>query len=441
LGEPPRTVPEPEVGSDRVNRVFSGRRRAGNLRPSLLTSMIRTTPRHRCYIALALAWTVAARADEQRSSGEAPAPSPTPEAIAAPAAQPPLPPTPEGAAPAEAPTAPAEASSAATPAPRPDDVFSGKPAPDAGSGEHSWFDEGHAAVGRIFFAPVVRLDRFFSDETDLDPERARSFARLRSAVRLREDGKPQTSIDLVADIKFPGVNRWLDRARLVISGEGDTNEDPTVPSGSTSPFTSRPRGLTRLELRFGAWDAVRAHVDVGAGLLFRLPVGAFARVRYRQAVPIADLLVARFSTQGFWRTDTLFGSRVSAELDWPIGKSSVARLGGASQVAQRKTRGIEYGSALTFSHAFSPTVAVALGVDAQGSVRDPVTFQKYRAFTRLRHDVLRRWIFVEAEPEIGWPWTPERGRYRALAVTLRLELQFEGAGAAEAAAERRPPPG
>jgi hypothetical protein len=329
----------------------------------------------------------------------------------------------------------------ATPAPRPDDVFSGRPADDGGRPppeEHSWFDAGHAFVGRIFFAPTVRLDRFFSDETDLDPERAQSFARLRTGLRLRQDGKPQASVDLVADIKLPGVNHWLGRSRLVFTGESDSENDALNPSGSTTPFTSRERNRPSLEFRFGAYHGIRSSVDLGAGVMFRLPPGAFSRVRYRLAVPIDDVMLARFSTQVFWRTDMHLGTRASSALDWPFGSSTMLRLGAASQVAQRRTRGIEYGTELVLAHAFSPTFAVALGTDAQGSVKDPVLFQKYRIFTRFRHDVLRRWLFLEAEPELGWPWTPLRGRYRAYAVILRLEVQFEGDRAVEAQA--RPPP-
>jgi hypothetical protein len=308
--------------------------------------------------------------------------------------------------------------------------------------EHSWFDAGHAFVGRLFFAPTVRLDRFFSDQTDLDPERAQSFARLRTSLRLRQDGKPRYGLDFVADVKLPGLNRWLDdRFRLILTGQGEASEDALNPDGTTNAFTSRDRTTPNLELRFGAYKGIRNSVDVGAGVLFRLPPGAFGRVRYRLAVPIDDALLARFSTQGFWRTDMHLGARASSELDWPFTPSSQLRLGAASQVAQRRTRGIEYGTELVLAHAFSPTVAVALGTDAQGSVRDPVLFQKYRVYGRLRHDVLRRWLFLEVEPEVGWPWTRQRGRYRAFAVLFRVEVQFEGAGAVEASAPDRPPAG
>jgi hypothetical protein len=318
------------------------------------------------------------------------------------------------------------------PPPRPEDVFSGRPPKDDDDLEDrelSWFDSGHEAVGRAFFGPAIRIDRFFSDETDLDPERAESFARLRTGVRLREDGEPRYTVDVLADIRLPGVNRWLDRTRLVLTGASDP--DTTTVDGTPPATATQERSTPNLELRFGAYRGIRSSVDLGAGVLFRLPVGAFARVRYRMAVPIEDRLVGRFSSQVFWRTDLHLGTRLTAALEWPATSSSLVRLGTTAQVAQRKTRGVEYGADLGYSYAFTRRSAIALGTEASGASEFPIAVKKYRLFTRFRQDVLRHWIFVDVEPEIGWPWTRARGRYRAYAVTFRLEVQFEGDRAVE----------
>lgn len=328
----------------------------------------------------------------------------------------------------------------ATPPPNPDQVFSGRPVPETleQHAEHAWFDTGRSFIGRMFFAPVVRLDRFFSDESELDPERAQSFARLRGQYKLRQDGKPVPAGDVLVDLHLPGLEHWLDRFRLVLSGTSDSATADRFTSdtaGTTAPLSFRRTEPLNLELRFGAYRGIRSTLDLGAGALFRYPPGAFARVRFRAAAPIDDLLVARFSSQVFWRTDYLFGSRLTSALEWPVTPSSMVRLAGTSQVAQRRTRGIEYGAELVYSHAFTRTAAVALGTDAVGATRSRVAIDKYRLYTRLRHDVLRRWLFLELEPEVGWPWDPRRGRHQALAIALRLEVQFEGDGAVAATAE------
>jgi hypothetical protein len=320
--------------------------------------------------------------------------------------------------------------------PTPGQVFSGTPVPKATqeeAEEHSWFDQGHAYVGRLFFMPIFRLDRFFSDQSELEPERSRSYARLRGSLRLRQDGPPSETVDFYADLHLPGVNRVLDRFRLVLASAADSALTGLYGgSGTAAPFTVRDTGPPDAELRFGAFNGLRSSVDLGAGLLVRIPFGAFVRARWRTAVPIRDLLVSRFAFQTFWRTDMLFGVRGDGALERPLGTSSLVRLGATAQAAERKTNGVDYGAELVWSHAFSPTIAMAVGSDGQGSSRGRVAFDKYRFYARARHDVLRRWLFVEVEPEAGWPWTRDRGRYRAYAVTLRLEVQFSGEGAVEA---------
>ena len=386
---------------------------------------------------LAVAALLAALERPSRAQAQAdPPPAPAPEAPAAGAEAPPPPadasrPPPEpgaqGAAPAPA-TRPQPAN--------PETVFSGEPVPETAAEdaeEHSWFDQGHAYVGRLFFTPIFRLDRFFSDETELVPERSRSYARLRGSLRLRQDGVPAEVVDFYADLHLPGVNRLLDHFRLVLASAADSALSGIYSeSGTTAPFTAREAGPPNAELRFGAFQGLRSSVDLGAGLLVRIPPGAFVRARYRTAIPIRDLFVSRLAFQTFWRTDMLFGVRGDGSLERPIGTSSLVRLAGTAQVAQRKTNGVDYGAELVWMHAFSPTIALALGSDAQGSSLSPVAFDKYRLYARLRHDVLRRWIFLEVEPEVGWPRTRYRGRYRAYAVTLRLEVQFSGEGVAEA---------
>jgi hypothetical protein len=320
------------------------------------------------------------------------------------------------------------------PPPRPENVFSGRPPKDDASRtdeERSWFDSGHEFVGRMFFAPAVRIDRFFSDESELDPERAESFARFRSSARLSEDGRPVLGAEVLADIRLPGVNRWLERTRVVITGASDSLEPNEVEGATTPPAAARDPRAGNLELRFGAYRGIRSSVDLGAGVLFRLPPGAFARVRYRLAVPIEDRLLGRLSSQVFWRTDMHLGARLTAGLDWPASDSSLLRLATATQVAQERTSGVEYAAELVYSYAFTPRSAVALGTDAQGNTDVRVGLERYRVYTRFRQDVLRRWLFVELEPEIAWPWTPRQGRYRAYAITFRLEVQFDGNRAAE----------
>jgi hypothetical protein len=128
---------------------------------------------------------------------------------------------------------------------------------------------------------------------------------------------------------------------------------------------------------------------------------------------------------GFWRTDTLFGSTASGELERPLRPETLARLSASATVTER-SRGLEWGADLALIAALRARIGAQLGFGVVGATRGPVGVEAYRYYLRLRRDVYRKWIFVEVAPEYGWPWTPERGRHGVWALALRLEVQFQG---------------
>jgi len=321
--------------------------------------------------------------------------------------------------------------------PDPDTVLSGKPTQEEAVPRKGWFDRGHRLIERIFFAPVVRLDEFFEDQGNLYPEPSNSFVRFRNSLRLSDQSKPVYTPELLATLRFPRMDNWLDRFRVVIAGAADDTLDNLFGGSNATSPRFRDGNAANAELRFGAYRGTRSTADVGVGLVARLPVGAFARARYRLAIPVGKVFLSRSSYSVFWRTDTHLGTRLDSSLERHLGESTLVRLAGSTQVAQRRTRDLEYGGDLSLLHAFTETSAIALGGGLSGATRAPVAIDRYRLFTRGRQAALRRWIFLELEPELSWPWREGRGRIREYAVTLRLEVQFQDDPAVERAAERR----
>jgi hypothetical protein len=290
--------------------------------------------------------------------------------------------------------------------------------------EDSWVDVGHAFLEQRIFAPVVRFDRFFSDERDLEAERSRSFLRFRNEIRFTDEGEAVYAANVRADLRLPGLNRWLERLRLVIAGKTEDTVDALFPDSPGAPLREQI-GSADAEVRFDAFRTLLAHMDLGAGVLLELPPGVFGRVRFRAAVPAGRLFLTRFATTGFWRTDTLFGTSGAVSFERPLGMRALARLGSSAELTQR-SRGVEWGSELAVLRSFGRRSAVSLAAGLQGAERAPVAVDRYRVFARLRRDFFRHWIFLELEPEAGWPWNPVEGRHRVLAFTVRVELQFQG---------------
>jgi hypothetical protein len=103
----------------------------------------------------------------------------------------------------------------------------------------------------------------------------------------------------------------------------------------------------------------------------------------------------------------------------------LARLSGSTTITE-VSRGLEWNGDLSLLATFRGRIGTQLGAAMSGATSAPTIVDRYRVYTRVRRDFYRRWIFLELEPELGWPWTPELGRHRLWAVTLRLELQFHG---------------
>jgi hypothetical protein len=308
--------------------------------------------------------------------------------------------------------------------------------------DESWIDVGHAFVEQRLFAPILRLDRFFSDERDIEAERARSFLRWRSEVRSATDAsQPAFTTGVQATLRLPGLNKQLRRLRVVIAGEtrdAISTLFPPDPSDPARELTTDDEdvGSGDAGLRYYLWDTLTTHGDLGAGILAQLPPGGYGRFRLRLAVPIRRLVLARSALTGFWRSDTRFGTSAVLDLERPVTPRAVVRLAGNGTITE-VSRGAEWGTELALITTFGMRSAAQWGAAMNGATDAPTRVDRYRLYTRLRRDFYRRWFFLELEPEVAWPWTLERGRYTAWGVAFRVEVQFRGN---EAPGERPPPP-
>ncbi len=320
------------------------------------------------------------------------------------------------------------------PAPEAAPTGAGPEPPARAPKEDTWLDTGHAFIEQRIFAPVLRLDRFFSDERDLEAQRSRSFLRWRSEIRFTEHrGKPAYATGVSANLRLPGLDKRLERLRIVIEGETRNTFAALFPTGTPEAEVEETTGgAANAELRFRFWETVLSHADLGAGLLFRLPPGAFGRTRLRLVLPVKKLLLTRWVATGFWRTDTHLGTSASTEAERPLGPKVIARLMGNATVTQR-SKGIEWSSDFAFLTSFDVRSAAQFGVAVNGATRARPALDRWRVYARMRRDFYRRWLFFEIEPDVSWPWTADLGRHRVLSVAGRLEIQFQGK-------ERPPPP-
>jgi hypothetical protein len=300
-----------------------------------------------------------------------------------------------------------------------------------GEKEESWIDVGHAFIEHRIFAPVLRVDRFFSDERDLDAERSRSFLRWRNELRFTENSSsPSFATAFSASLRLPGLNKQLRRVRIEVVGQ--TREAITAtplpgenPAAGEGPGPEENLRTADAGLRFRIWETLRTHADLGGGVIARLPPGMYGRLRIRFVEPLGRHFLARQAVRSFWRTDTGFGATGSAEVERPLARSFLARLAGATTITE-VSRGFEWAGDLSLIATFRARLGAQIGAAINGATDGAVPVDRYRIYTRVRRDFYRRWLFLELEPEYAWPWTPERRRESLWSIALRLEVQFQG---------------
>jgi hypothetical protein len=288
--------------------------------------------------------------------------------------------------------------------------------------ENTWIDFGHEFLETRIFAPILRLDRFFSDNPGLDEERARSYLRVRNEVRFDVEGHPAYAIGLRANLRLPGFYGLLRRMRVVVA-LGAQEVFDALPGEPVQESRALREG--EAELRFDLFDALRAHASLGAGLLLRLPIGTFVHANLRWHLAAGELFVTDLALSGFRRSDTGFGASASVRLQRPFTQAAVLRVG-SDLVLSQASEGVEWTPSVDAIFGLGPRAAASVGADAVWRSESTPHVDRYRFGVRLRRDVYRRWLFVELEPEVYWPWSPILGRHPAMAVTLRFEVQFNG---------------
>jgi len=292
--------------------------------------------------------------------------------------------------------------------------------PVHGEAIESPLDTGHEAVSRGLLWMVERFDRFFADEREVDLPRAASFFRWRSDLRLREDGTAAAGTSLRAEVRLPAFNRRLERLRVSLIASTVDPPDPYYRGKRPPDGVNRASAGLRLALH----DSIGVTLDTQGGLLAQLPPGWFVRLRLRQVHPLGWSLVARDALVGFWQTNTGWGTRQDVSLERPLVRELLARLDATGTVTQR-TRGWEWEANASLLAALGQRTAAALSGGVLGASDLGLEVERYRLLARFRHDVLRRWILVEVQPEVEWLRRPGAHVLRAAAIIVRLELQFD----------------
>ncbi|HSN91645.1 MAG TPA: hypothetical protein VLS93_10480 [Anaeromyxobacteraceae bacterium] len=303
------------------------------------------------------------------------------------------------------------------------------PAQAASAEGETWVDDSHRRLEQGLTDLTGYLDRIFGEDRRLDLEQPGTYLRWRNEVRFDDRGARSYRTSARASLRLPGFKRWLRRSQLVFSGEGKGDptlrrlEDPGNPGFSPSVRAEQ----ASLELRV---DFLRTPsttvVQVAGGARLRLPFEYFGAVRFRRRLDLGWKVTSRLTQEGVWTSRERFGEKTQLDFDRPVAAHTQVRWNNAGFITG-VSRGYEWATEVGLAHDLQRLrTATYLGFAVTGfGVPRPVV-ELYRIHTRVRRDLWRRWLFLELEPEIGWPTTVELGRRQVLAVTVRLDVILDG---------------
>ena len=266
-----------------------------------------------------------------------------------------------------------------------------------------------------------------SSETGSTRPRLRRGAALRAGARLRpvllgRDDARRRAVAVVPPLAQRAPRRARPHARTRRTSARTSAAGPEPRARSAPPRRGgadarHDRGALPRRGREGRHDRERRRGAAGPavggahrarrhrrrGCSCSLPPGAFTRARLRWAIPVGGLFLTRVATSGFWRTDTRLGTSVDASLERGIKRAALLRLSGQAQLTE-ESRGVEWSTELAAFRAFTRAVAGSVGFGMLGASDAQPAVERYGSHTRLRSDVYRRWLFLELEPEVYWPW-------------------------------------
>jgi hypothetical protein len=283
----------------------------------------------------------------------------------------------------------------------------------------SWLDRAHSYMNQRLCEPAAWFDGFFGDPRSFEETPVGNFIRLRNTVRWDESEDFDNRLRVQASLALPRVS---DRVRLLVTRDEDiTGNELDSVSGAVGD-----EERTRIGLRFLASEGVRQRFDVDGTV--RLSSGTLnprVRGRYRYAQALSDNSLARLTQSLFWEVDDGFGTTSRLDYEFLPNRDTLVRWTGQGTVAEG-TDGFEWRSSFVAFRQLSSRDALRAEAGVFGDSKPSLEVEEYFVALRYRRQFLRRWLFVEFQPEHAWPIDPNTGNRRSdWRFSVTVEVQFE----------------
>jgi hypothetical protein len=294
-------------------------------------------------------------------------------------------------------------------------------------------DHTHDLLERGILQQVVRFDDFFGKANNQKELHTSYLLRWRNSLRLQSGGGFNLGTALRANVELSRISE-----RLLLTISGDDKSDlfaPSLPEDPGNPGfdrTSRTARIVNTELRYQLMRSEDTDFFLGSGVELALPPQLFARTRFQRYQRINELSLVRFAETLFVKTPYGVGETTELSFEHSLNRKTLLRLANTGTVSQ-EIKALEWGSELSMLHELSTRSAVTVTGGIYGNTGFEDWVNNYRVLLRYRRNFLRPWLFYELEPQVTWPRNLVGSYSRTFAVTLRVEVGFQGAEKVSAA--------
>ncbi|UCE88578.1 MAG: hypothetical protein JSW10_09575 [Pseudomonadota bacterium] len=275
-------------------------------------------------------------------------------------------------------------------------------APDAADRESPWadylfspLDTPHRVVSRSLETAVSWFDSFFAD-SKVYRDTTRSYATVSGQVTFREGGETDFDGDFRVKVRLPQARkRWnlifQSDPRETALTEREEREEiaPVTSSEANEYFTGVEAVIREVEL----WD-----IRPTFGVKISAPIDPFAGVRVRRSLTLPKWTF-RFEQAVIWFDLAGTVADTLLEFNRPFRERFVFRS--TSRARWRdETDKWELGQVFSVFQTLSARRAIAWEAGVYGTSDPTVRAESYGLSIRYRQRVYKKWLFVEAVPNV-----------------------------------------
>jgi hypothetical protein len=169
-------------------------------------------------------------------------------------------------------------------------------------------------------------------------------------------------------------------------------------------------------------------IFLGAGFRLVIPPEAFVRSRFQHTHHISDITLARVAETLFVNSVAGIGETTEFSLERMLDPKNILRWASSGTITHRST-GLEWGTELSLVRELTSKNAITATAGAYGNSNLDDVINNYRLSVRYRRNFLRSWLFYELTPEVSWPRQADGNFLTNYALTLVLEVVFQGSSA------------